>query len=53
MIMETMLRRGAWGTVLCGSGSAVAGLYRTEEETKETLEVLDISGWDYFITEPV
>lgn len=53
MIMETMLRRGAWGTVLCGSGSAVAGLYRTEEETKETVEVLSISGWDYFITEPV
>lgn len=53
MIMETMLRRGAWGTVLCGSGSAVAGLYRTEEETKETLDVLSISGWDYFLTEPV
>lgn len=53
MIHEAMLRRGAWGTVLCGSGSAVAGLYRTEEETKETMEVLAISGWDYFITEPV
>jgi 4-diphosphocytidyl-2-C-methyl-D-erythritol kinase len=53
MIHETMLRRGAWGTVLCGSGSAVAGLYRTEEETKETIEVLKISGWDYFMTEPV
>ena len=53
MIHETMLRRGAWGTVLCGSGSAVAGLYRTEEETKETIEVLKISGWDYFMVEPV
>lgn len=53
MIHEAMLRRGAWGTVLCGSGSAVAGLYRTEEETKETIEALSVSGWEIFMAEPV
>jgi 4-diphosphocytidyl-2-C-methyl-D-erythritol kinase len=52
-IKEALLQAGAHGALMCGSGSAVFGLFKSEEEASAAAKRIGEQAGDVFITKTI